>query len=89
MCIWLLCAHLLCRFLEKHGWGGVIVYSNDLEHENLRKRPSATNSYARSKVYLTLNFEAECKIRRDTTVKVGRRYKMNVCMLSETPLMDC
>jgi hypothetical protein len=38
-----------------------------------------------SKMYLILNFEAGSEIRRDTTVKVGKRYKINVGILSEPP----
>lgn len=50
-----------------------------------RIRQSVTNSYATAKIYLTLNFEADNKIRWDTTAKVGRRYRTDVCVLSETP----
>lgn len=80
----LVCDCLFFRFPGKHKWG-VRVQTDDWRHENLRIRPSATNSYAKAKIYLTLNFEADSKIKRDTAVMVGRRYKMNVCMLSEIP----
>lgn len=82
-----MCAYVFtCRFflhfrIPQEAWVGDKSADKWL---GTRIRQSVTNSYATAKIYLTLNFEADSKIRWDTTAKVGRRYKMDVYMLSET-----